>query len=520
MRKCLWGLWVAAFAVLLAPVQAEEPPWSEPAVTLHEPGPGIAQKLEVSKRNFKSGPSQRTLENQIKVNLKTPGWEGDYLVLKKHVYSGARIVTFYRKLEGDVQGSAKLALSEQTQVAKNPKGDFKGTFVREYFLQGRESQGPAVRLYVHFNPYLLVKRFNAKIYARKPDGSWPEVAGVYGETLKEGIASLRREISERGKNPAGREPAADFLMALWSGAMAHGNTMEMAQFLYPIMNPLGEKLFQDVNTDLIIERSRAALASLGNRNEELSSWKELSKSLSRLRGALNKALGKKLPPPAQPSSPAQIAQRYAQAAKPLLSMPSQEAPSPLQGLQGSAAWMAAAYEEFSTLEPGSEEYRQFLADLSVNWAQLLSEQRSEVFLRALHVLLMNKEIRGLDPLIATAEKKVEPIAVSLKELKQKLTENLGAWRTPLAQRAKPAFPEAFLAFRRLPIFLPASEAWAEPQASLDELAGMPGDLTEFVTELMLRIWFAFLQGEPAAIQDVTRSKEFIDFKPCVCGNPI
>jgi len=430
-------------------------------VTTHKPGPGILQRVESSRRSYREGPSQRTLESIVKLDLQTPGWKGNYSLHKKHVYSGTRIVTFYRKMEAQLSGPTDFSMSEQTQMARNPKGDFKGTFLREY-VAGKDSQAPAARLMAHFDPYLLVKRFKATISARK-DGTWQEVARAHGESFQEGIGNLKEKVASI---PGGqKDPLSELLMALWSAAVAHNSSMEMTQFLYPLLNPTGEQYFQDVNMDPVAERSQAALAAMGNRREDLGRYQELSKSLKRLRSVLGKALQKNLSLPGSASQPGRIAQSYLEAAKPLASPPRQETPSPFQGLQSTTGWLAMAFEQLKSFAPGSQDYQGHLNFLPEQWVQVLAEQRSEVFLRALYLLLIRKEIRELEPLIAAADKALGPqsFGASLRQVQQDLGETAKSWQTPLALRETPA-ERSFLTLWRLPLGLFVEKAWAAEEA--------------------------------------------------------
>lgn len=437
---------------------AGEQPWSEPVVNTYTPQPGVTERVEISKRTYKEAPTQRTLEQKTRVDLESPGWSGEYTLSRKHVYSHYKLLTAYRKMEAELRGQSNLSISEQTQIGKDPRGEYKGTFVREYFFLGREAPGPAIRLMVHFDPYLLVRRFSAKIFVRKEDGTWPELSAVYAETFNGGIKALGKKTSALGEGQ--KAPPADFLMALWAGSMARGNMMELAQFLYPLLNPGGEKLFQGVDTDLVLDRAQGTLAALGTRNDDLGQWQSLSKSLSQVRSTLDKAIRKKGPPAGELKG---MAQSYESNLQPLLT-PKEGAPSPVQGLQATASWMASAYAQFSTLQPGTTDYRNFIAALPDSWAGALAEQKAEIFVRALYAMLTTKELKQLDSMIADADKAagLAEVASALRRVRESLAQSAQAWRTPLARRS-PSYRATgpFLALG-LPLNWLIGEAWAQP----------------------------------------------------------
>jgi len=464
------GFKAFALAALLASGRAgAEEPWSEPVVSTYNPQPGVTERLEVSKRTYQEGPSQRVLERRTKVNLETPGLSGEYVLYKKHVYSGFKLLTGFRKLEADLGGEASIALSEQTQFGKSPRGDIKGTFLREYFLGGRSSGGPAARLMVHFDPYLLVRRFTARISTRK-EGAWGEVAEVYAETFPEGVRRLRKKIAALKQER--KDPAADFLIALWSGALAQSQTMELAQFVYPLLHTSAEEYFKGLDGDLVADRTQGVLASIG-REEEVTRWQAFVRSLSEARSSLEKALRAKAFALAELS---RMAQGYAEILQPLLA-PKEGAPSAVQGLQASAGWMAKAWAQFSGLEPGSPDSMNFLAGLPEQWAGAFGEQRAEVFKRALYVLQTKKEVKELDSLIVAAAKAPgrDEITTSLQKIRQNLAQSAQAWRTPMAKRS--ISWRNLLAFWEIPLRLLVGEAWAAGE-SQDEPEGL-ADLLPF-----------------------------------------
>lgn len=456
--------------------------WSVPQAQVNEPAPGVTQRVETSRRNAKEG-KNRTIESQVKVRLETPGLSGDYTLTRKQVYSQQKLRTFYRKMQAAIRGETELSIAEQTQLAKNAKGDFKGTFLRAYIF-GSAPQDPAVRLMLHFDPYLLVKRYTARVSVRNPRYEWLELASARGDSLEEAVRGARAKLSRRP--PAERRPAADFIMSLWSGALAYNNPMEMSQFLAPLLAPRGERFLGAQAVEPVMDRAREALDSLESRRAQASEWETLSRGLAKSREALDSALAKALQSKKPDARLVKQAKRYVEAVKPLLELPDGPPPSPVQGLQASAFWLSKAYADFAVLQPGSKKYEEALATLPKSWADVLAQQRSEVFLRALYLLLIARESRALQELAAVAGRAPgDEAGVALLKARDELEARAGALRAPLAQSG-PSAAELFFAWLADPFGSLIPAAWAaEPETSFDamvwrqeQLGGFPWSFTE------------------------------------------
>ena len=80
------------------------------------------------------GPAYRTVESKSNARFKTPVSQGRYELYRKQVYHKEKLITFYRSMAMDILDSPFL-LIEQSQIAKTPENRFKGSLVREVFLQ-------------------------------------------------------------------------------------------------------------------------------------------------------------------------------------------------------------------------------------------------------------------------------------------------------------------------------------------------------------------------------------------------
>lgn len=479
-KPSIFKIGAAAAALLLVPASAgfSQPEWSGPELSVHKPSSEVTQNVEITRRNYKESSDQRIIENRMKVKLKTPGLEGDYVLLRKQVYSRNRIVTFYREMEADLRGQAAFAVSERTQVSKNQKGDFKGTLMREYFA-GEKRHGPAVRVMLHYDPYLVARKYTAKVSAGDGNGAWRMLASSQADSLRGAIEGARRRLAS-SRSP---EPLADFIIGLWSGALAHQSSMEMAQFVYPLLGPSGDQYMQDIKIEPVMERSQAAAAKLGG-GPELGHWQSLARNLALDRSALEKILQKQAP--AASAGPFDPARRYIARVKSLMETRPGQPPSPLLGLQASTGWLAAAFQKLSLMPEGSAEYKEYLSSLPGKWISALSPLRREVYLRALYVLLMSREGQGLDPLISGAASQPQ-LERDLKTLKEDLAAASRAWRTPMARLERPSRFGTFFALLNLPFRLLVPEAWAaaQPAPSADsffdiffENSGFSSSLTD------------------------------------------
>lgn len=408
--------------------------WSVPEVRVSEPEPGVTERVETMRRHIKDDANRHVLETLIRAGLDNIGSRGRYSILKKRVYEKRRLVTFYRKMEVSVSadGGGAFALNERTQISKNERGDYRSTLIREYFF------GPsAVRLMIGCEPALLSKTYSLKVFLLQPNGTWPRAAAVRGHDIA-GVFLEAREALGKGRKDAG--PLADLVLSLWSDSLARNEALDLAQFLSPLLNPGGDAFLKGVDdVEPIIDR---AIDSL-DENDAREYWRGLSGRLAEARSTLA-------------DGPRGI-ERYSQAAAPLLQRPQRAMDSQLQWLQDMSGWLTDAHRKLSALPRGSPEYEKLLASLPEGYAGRRARRRSDIYLRALSVMHINREIRAIDAHLAGRKPAPDEASQSLIQLRDRLQDGAGRWGSELSRLEPPRENAGFLTML-LGAF--ASPAWA------------------------------------------------------------
>ncbi|MEK7690361.1 MAG: hypothetical protein AAB425_05010, partial [Bdellovibrionota bacterium] len=355
----LWGaVFASSWAAFVPPVYSAGS-WSEPETSIVNLAPGVTQKTLSRWRMSNDGPAYRTVESKSNARFKTTVSQGRYELYRKQVYHKEKLITFYRSMAMDILDSPFL-LIEQSQIAKTPENRFKGSLVLEVFLQ-KDRKGPALRLALHFNHYLLATGYTLKVFTRG-DGQWPIVSSVEGTSLGEAVEKARGELA---KKPASKENSlADFSLSLWSESLSHG-MLESTQLLAPFLRRTDDLRLKEDSLAKAISLAQSGLAAATTDQVEITQWRDSFKSLSEARNALTKSLNKKkersmdfLP----------LADRYLFAIQAALKRSPTPSPSRLQSLHSSADRTAAAIKALLALDRQTSGPDNRVGSLAQEWS--------------------------------------------------------------------------------------------------------------------------------------------------------